>query len=83
MMPTLRELGRNFRILEFGDLRIWFSYETPIAFQVSNKPRVFRRNDWSSTTGKHLVRAGSGSPEDRLSPEEFEASFLEHVAGIV
>jgi len=35
------------------NLSIWFSYETPVAYQKGNE-LVISKNIWSSTTGKHL-----------------------------
>ena len=40
--------------VQIGELRIYFSYETPIAFYsplTGNKCRV---NDWQTTTGRYL-----------------------------
>ena len=61
----------NAKVLYFGPLIVWFSYWTPIAFQVRGRERVVRRNDWSITTGKHLneVDRRDGT---RISGTEFE-----------
>ena len=38
---------------ETTGLTIYFSYETPIAFELGDA-LVLRENDWKQTTGKHL-----------------------------
>ncbi len=40
----------NFSCVELGNLVIWFSYSTPIAF-VRGGILTIRENDWSATTG--------------------------------
>jgi hypothetical protein len=55
-----------------GDLRLWFSYDTVIAFHVPGQSRMVRQNDWSSTTGKHLNWIDDGDKKARLPSEEFE-----------
>jgi hypothetical protein len=44
----------NFTELTLGDLTVYFSYRTPIAFTTVRNGLVIRENDWSVTTGKHL-----------------------------
>lgn len=39
--------------LRIGDLELYFSYNTVIAF-IFKGELVIRKNDWSTTTGKHL-----------------------------
>lgn len=41
-------------LLDLGNLTIWFSYYTPIAFQVAGQPRVISENVWGNGTGVHL-----------------------------
>lgn len=43
----------NKNLVVIGDLAVWFSYQTPVAFKYKG---VFmcRQNDWSRTTGKLL-----------------------------
>lgn len=36
------------------ELDIYFSYETPVAFQAYGEKMVCRENSWSTTTGKFL-----------------------------
>jgi len=50
-------------------IKIYFSYETPIAF-ILNGELTIRQNDWSITTGKHL-NAINSNKEVRINSEEF------------
>ena len=50
--PTNRP---NFTILDTPDYRVAFSYVTPIGFnRLDGAGWILRRNNWSTTTGKHL-----------------------------
>lgn len=51
----------NFTRVTVGNLSLWFSYETPIGFQVGDGSKVVRRNDWGTTTGRHLNYLDGGS----------------------
>jgi len=65
--------------VDVGPVRVWFSYRTPVAFQVDGHSRVVRQNDWSTTTGKHLNWIDGGDKksqvEPRLNPHFFSQSF--------
>jgi hypothetical protein len=63
--------------VDIGELRLWFSYDTVIAFHSSGEPRKVRQNDWSSTTGKHLNWIDDGDKKSRLPSEEFEKALNE------
>ena len=73
-LPVLEQYGEykgsNSRTLRvtFGPLSVWFSYTTPIAFQYHNN-LVVRKNDWGSTTGKHLnwIDGGNHDPVSKLA----------------
>lgn len=58
-----------------GPLTVWFSYQTPVAFQLDGQRQVVRKNDWSTTTGKHLNWIDGGNKKGRISGEEFERQF--------
>jgi len=45
--------SNNTRV-DFGNVTVWFSYVTPVAFQVGHNDIVVHENDWGRTTGKHL-----------------------------
>lgn len=46
--------GKNGRMLELSNLKLYFSYETLIAFEHPDAGLVIRENNWGPTTGKHL-----------------------------
>lgn len=49
----------NARYVEFGQLTIWFSYLTPIAFHNRrDNIRAKSENIWGPTTGRHLNAPG-------------------------
>lgn len=61
-----------------GDLGIYFSYTTPIAFGTARVRCVSRENGWGPTTGKHLAWAEGDDPaakSRRLPSAEFEAAL--------
>lgn len=69
--PTNRP---NFTMVQLGSLSVWFSYETPIAFQSGYGRIVVRENDWGPTTGKHLNWIADGpSASDRVDGKTFES----------
>jgi hypothetical protein len=57
-------------------IKVWFSYETPIAFQVFDGAgkQFIRENDWSNTTGKHLNYIDPDK-SNRISGIEFEKRY--------
>jgi len=61
--------------ISVGNLQIWYSYQTPIAFSAPDYERVARRNDWGPTTGKHFTAIGI-SRKERIG-ETFEALLQE------
>ncbi len=54
-----------------GNLSIWFSYETPVAYRFGYDDIVVRENDWSKTTGK-LLNELQPDKSLRLTGEQFE-----------
>lgn len=62
----------NFTEIYVGDLTLWFSYTTIIAFAVPGVGRRVRENSWSTTTGKHLNSIDGGAKHSRLKGAEFE-----------
>lgn len=63
------------RAVTIGDLILYYSYNTVVAFRDGNKPLVISQNIWSNTTGRHLnwinpdktVRIPNDEFEDTLS----------------
>jgi len=69
---------KHLRVLLLPDgVKVYFSYETPIAFTCRAR-LVVRVNDWKVMTGKHLNSIDGGSceaKEKRVSGEAFEKSL--------
>jgi hypothetical protein len=63
----------NFSRVDVGELTIWFSYRTPIAFHTDDAGTVVRENDWNNTTGRHLNFVDYGDKKSRISGSDFEA----------
>ena len=61
----------NALVFELGDITVWFSYKTPIAFQLVGCPIVVRVNDWKGTTGKHMNAIDDGDRKSRVSSDVF------------
>ncbi len=67
--------GAHALMVDVGNLRLYFSYQTVIAFDHPSTGLVVRKNDWSTTTGKHLNWVDNGNRAKRLCGEEFEAKL--------
>jgi len=70
--------------VEVAGVTVWFSYTTPVAFRGKEGGTVVRKNDWSTTTGKHLNLIDGGSPaskKERVSGEDFEKAFAVAMGG--
>ena len=63
-------------------LTVWFSYQTPVAFQAGYDPVVIRKNDWGPTTGKHLNAIDGGNKKGRVDAETFERLFQERMQAL-
>lgn len=72
--------GAHTRYVRVGCVTIWYSYETPVAFQVTGHERVVRENDWGVTTGKHLSWIDGGNKKARVDSETFERLWNEQVS---
>jgi hypothetical protein len=75
--------GAHSLVVELGDLTVWFSYKTAVAFQVDGQPRVVRQNEWGPTTGKHLRWIDGDDKSSRVPGYEFERLWNEQVAPLV
>ena len=51
---TGKNYGINALCFTAGDLDVYFSYKTPVAFRAPGFGLVVRENEWGPTTGKHL-----------------------------
>jgi len=59
------------RSVYIGSLTLYFSYDTVVAFSSPKTGLVIRKNDWSTTTGRHL-NAINENKKIRIDGEEFE-----------
>ena len=75
MIKLLNQGTVNKNIVELGGLRLFFSYETIIAFQ-DRKGLQCSVNQWSTTTGK-FINEIEPVKEARLKPEVFEMYLAE------
>ena len=62
---------------EKPNLRVYYSYTTPIALEIDGVLKV-SQNQWSKTTAKHLNWIDDGNKKDRLKPEEFNQLLKQH-----
>lgn len=62
----------NALVFLLGNITVWYSYSTPVAFQVGFGETVVRENDWGPTTGKHLNAIDDGDKKSRIGGKEFE-----------
>lgn len=67
--PTLKEI-------RIGDLDIFYSYTTPVAYRYPGKGLRVAKNIWSNTTGRHLNMIG-GQKEDRINHADLLAELRE------
>lgn len=79
-LPTIEYSG-NYARVTVGNLTVWFSYVTPVAFQVGGHSPVVRHNSWGPTTGKHLNRIDDGEKESRIPGAAFEELLLAAISG--
>jgi hypothetical protein len=70
-LPAVRRHAANFTEVVLGDLTVWFSYDTPVAFRVQGQRPVVRRNVWRQTTGRHLNEIDGSAARDRVDADEF------------
>jgi hypothetical protein len=50
----------NLTRITLGDVSVWFSYTTPVAVLIEGE-RIVARNEWGTTTGRHLNEVDGGS----------------------
>jgi len=67
-MVKLEVIAQNLTRVTLPGLSVWFSYETPVAVRVEDSDAlVVARNQWTTTTGKHLtmIDGGGAAARDR------------------
>lgn len=67
--------GANSLVHNFEKLSLYYSYNTCVAY-IDNGELVIRKNDWSTTTGKHL-NAICSDKSIRIDGAEFETKLTE------
>jgi hypothetical protein len=83
-LPSIQNYGRysssnygaHTLCVTVGDLTVYFSYSTPVAFRSCQHGLVICENQWGPTTGKHLNWIdGGGSKRHRVDAETFARQF--------
>lgn len=61
-------------VVDIGNLSVWYSYQTPVAYRVAGAPIVVRRNDWGPTTGRHIreIETAESASGERIDGATFE-----------
>ena len=73
----LRSTRNLYYIDEKPQLRVYYSYTTPVALMIDGHLKV-SQNQWSITTGRHLTWIDGGNKQNRLKPEEFNELVKKH-----
>ena len=75
----LRTTRNLYYIDEKPQLRVYYSYTTPVALMIDGHLKV-SQNQWSITTGRHLtwIDGGDKVKKLRLKPEEFNELVEKH-----
>jgi hypothetical protein len=76
-MSASCSIGSNNAVVNVGNLTLWFSYRTLIAFQVGGQHPIVIQNYWGPTTGKHLNAVDHGDKSGRLNEKAFKLAFAE------
>jgi hypothetical protein len=63
--------------VNIGNLTLYFSYKTVVAFSDGYNKTVVSENNWGPTTGKHLNAIDNGRKDQRLKRADFEAALEE------
>jgi hypothetical protein len=63
--------------VNIGEMTLFFSYQTLVAFSTRKTGLVCRENDWGPTTGKHL-NIIQPDKKKRVDTKEFEKLCLEN-----
>jgi len=64
--------GANSLSVQFEDFTLYYSYSTIVAFRDRQEGLIVHKNDWGTTTGKHLNWIDGGCKRTRLPHEEFQ-----------
>ncbi len=75
--------GLNCLRITIGDLTLWFSYETVVAYYDFTDGKIVSENNWGPTTGKHLNWIDGGGDQaraKRLPRDVFERQLTAAIA---
>ena len=75
----LSTVSTNLTKFSLGNLDIYFSYNTAVAFEDSQANQVISQNQWSTTTGKHLSIINK-DVSDRIPYEQFTKELEKAIA---
>ena len=64
-------------VQEKPNLKVYYSYTTPIALEIDGVLKV-SENHWTKTTAKHLTWIDGGNKKARLNRDEFNQLLKEH-----
>ena len=76
--------GDNNKVVIIGDLKLYFSYQTVIAFEVVDNGIIISENVFSQTTGAH-INAIEPDKTKHINRKEFESmldAFMHNRIGI-
>lgn len=73
----LRTTKNCYFVQEKPNLKVFYSYSTPVALEIDGVLKV-SQNQWTVTTAKHLSWIDNGNKKDRLKPEEFNQLLRQH-----
>jgi hypothetical protein len=73
----LRTTKNCYFVQEKPNLKVFYSYSTPIALEIDGILKV-SENQWSMTTAKHLTWIDNGNKKDRLKADEFNQLLKQH-----
>jgi hypothetical protein len=64
----LRTTKNCYFVQEKPNLKVFYSYSTPVAFEIDGILKV-SQNQWTITTAKHLSWIDNGNKKDRLNSQ--------------
>jgi len=73
----LRTTKNCYFVQEKPNLKVFYSYNTPVALEIDGVLKV-SQNQWTVTTAKHLNWIDGGNKKDRLKEEDFNELIKQH-----
>lgn len=77
-----RSCNDNLTRVYVGDLVLWFSYETIVAFHAPGQERIVSQNRWSKTTERHLNEIDGNNKGERWPQEAFESRLADVMSNL-